>query len=48
MKEREMEDYLDDNFVIPDEIKKMSKEELRKAIIKLEKELGCKYLSTFD
>lgn len=48
MKKREMEDYLDDNFVIPDEIKKMSDEELKKAIVKLEKELGCKHLSTFD
>lgn len=33
------EEYLDDNIVIPDDIKKMSSEELKKAIQMLELEL---------
>lgn len=31
-----MEDYLDDNVIIPDEIKNMTKEELELEIAKLE------------
>lgn len=34
-----MEDFLDDNVIIPDDIKNMTKEQLEKEIIKLEKEL---------
>ncbi len=33
------EEYLDDNVVIPDDIKKMSSEELKRAIQILEREL---------
>lgn len=35
----EMEKYLDDNVVVPDWIRKMTPEELEKAIKQLEKEL---------
>lgn len=33
------EDYLDDNVIIPDEIKRMTSEELNEAIKKMEQEL---------
>lgn len=36
----EREVVINDNVVIPDHIKKMSKEELEKAIAELEKKLG--------
>ena len=34
-----MEDFLDDNVIIPDDIKNMTKDQLEEEIIKLEKEL---------
>ena len=37
-----MEDYLDDRVIIPDRIKKMSREELEREIAKLEAEAAEK------
>lgn len=37
-----MEDYLDDNVIIPDDIKNMTKEELELEIAKLEAEAAKK------
>lgn len=36
------EDFLNDNVMIPEDIKKMSSEELREAIRKLEQELKAR------
>lgn len=36
-----MEDYLDDNVIIPDDIKNMTKEELELEIAKLEAEAAA-------
>ena len=37
-----MEDYLDDNVIIPEDIKKMTKEQLKAEIERLEKEAADK------
>lgn len=37
-----MEDYLDDRVIIPDHIKKMTREELEREIVKLEAEAAEK------
>ncbi len=42
MKKRAMEPFLDDNVVIPDDIKNMSLEELQKAISEMENEIKSK------
>lgn len=48
MKKMEMEALLDDNVIIPDDIKNMSKEQLEKAIQELEKKLGIRSKRTDD
>lgn len=42
MKKMEMEAYLDDNVIIPEDIKKMTIEELEKAIEEFENEYKLK------
>lgn len=37
-----MEDYLDDNVIIPEDIKKMTREQLKAEIERLEKEAADK------
>lgn len=37
-----MEDYLDDNVIIPEDIKKMTREQLKSEIERLEKEAADK------